>query len=750
MKIICVGGGPAGLYFSILMKKLDPRHDVTVIERNKADDTFGWGVVFSEETLGNFRDADPESYAQIESSFVRWKDILISDRGQVFYSSGHDFCGIARKKLLNILQQRAASVGVTVIFESDVTDFEQFENADVLVGADGLNSLIRKSRESAFRPKLDPRKSRYIWLGLEKKLENFSFFFRENGHGLFQAHAYSFDESMSTFIVETDEESWTRAGLDKADETQSIGYISELFAADLGGGVLKGNRSRWLKFNTVRNEKLVDGNVALMGDAAHTAHFSIGSGTKLAMEDAIGLRNAFKAHGTNVSAAFEAYNTDRLAAGMRVQRAAQQSLEWFENVKRYHEAFEPLQFAFSLLTRSRRIGHENLKIRDANFVASVDKFFADRARAIPLAENEVAPPPMFTPFMLRGMKLENRVVVSPMCMYSAKDGLIDDFHLVHYGSRAIGGAGLVITEMTDVSAEGRITPGCAGIYTDEQRDAWKRVVDFVHTHSRAKIAMQLGHAGRKGATRLMWEGMDEPLKENAWRLLAPSSIAWKDGSQVPRAMTRADMDLVREQYVAAAKRANDAGFDMLEIHMAHGYLLAEFLSPITNRRDDEYGGSLENRARFPLEIYDAVRRAWPMQKPMSARISATDWIEQGFSIEDATEFATMLAEHGCDIVDVSSGQTDPQSQPVYSRGWQTPFSDAIRNDARVATMAVGAISTPDEVNSILAGGRADLVLLARPHLDDPYWTLHAAKSQNYFAQEWPMQYDVVRPRPKAT
>ena len=740
VKIVSVGGGPAGLYLGILAKKRDPRHDIVIYERNRADDTFGWGVVFSEETLGNLRDADAESYEAIEREFVRWKDITIHDRGVVTRSTGHDFCGLSRKRLLQILQARAVELGVDVRFSTEVPDFRDVaRGADLVLGADGLNSTVRAAYADVFRPNLDLRRARYIWLGASRRLPEFTFLFRENGHGLFQVHAYPFDENTSTFIVETDEQTWRNAGLDTAEEAQSIAYCEALFARELDGARLQGNRSRWLQFTTVRNERWSHENVVLLGDAAHTAHFSIGSGTKLAMEDSIALAQAISVE-SDVPRALASYEAERRPVVERIQRAAQESLEWFENVRRYHQAFEPAQFAFSLLTRSRRLTHANLRLRDGALLAEVDRGFARRA-GLEVAEDTVAVPPIFTPLSVRGLVLENRVVVSPLCMYSAVDGVPGDFHLVHLGSRAMGGAGLVMTEMTDVSADARITLGCTGIWNEAQELGWKRIVDYVHTHTRAKIGLQLAHAGRKGSTKLPWESArpDEPLVDGAWEVIGPSPIPYAPYSPVPREMTRADMDRVKADFARAAERAARAGFDLCELHLAHGYLLSSFLTPVSNQRTDEYGGGIEGRMRFPLEVFDAVRDAWPYDRPLAARVSASDWIAGGTTPEDVVTLARALAERGCDLIDVSSGMTTPDGKPPYGRCWMTHLSDLVRNEARVATMTVGGISTPDEVNSILAAGRADLCVLARPHLADPYWTLHAAADLGVEVA-WPKPY----------
>jgi anthraniloyl-CoA monooxygenase len=740
MKIVSIGGGPAGLYLAILMKKADPAHDITIVERNKPGDTFGFGVVFSDETLGNFAEADPESYAAITAAFAHWTDIDIHFKGQVVTSTGHGFSGMARVKLLDILSKRAESLGVRIVHEREVKDVAEFPDADLILAADGVNSAIRAKYADRFKPSLDWRRNKFVWLGTTRPHPAFTFHFKEHASGLFRVHAYQYDRSHSTFIVETTEDTWKRAGLDKASEDETLAFCDKLFAEELAGHRLIANRSIWRTFPTIRCAHWHFDNVVLMGDAVHTAHFSIGSGTKLAMEDSIELAKALNAH-KNVRDALAAYEAVRKPQTESTQRAAQTSLEWFEETERYR-GLDPLDFAFAMLTRSMRITHTNLKLRDPALVAKIDSRFAERAGV-------ASAPPMFVPFKLRDMTLPNRIVVSPMCQYSAEDGLPNDWHLVHLGSRALGGAGLIMTEMTDVSAEGRITPGCAGLYTDAHADAWKRAVDFVHTNSPAKIGIQLAHAGRKGSTRKAWEGIDEPLPSGNWPLIAASALPYKKGSQTPREITRADMDKVKADFVRAAQLAERAGFDILELHMAHGYLLAGFLSPLTNRRADEYGGSLANRLRYPLEVFDAVRAAWPAAKPISVRISATDWKEGGTTPDDAVGIAMALKARGCDIVDVSAGQTVDDDSPVYGRLFQTPFSDRIRHEAGIPTMTVGAISTWADANTILAAGRADLCVLARAHLFDPYWTRHAAQEQGYDLP-WPPQYESVRrfaPRP---
>ncbi len=744
MKIVSIGGGPSGLYFSILMKKADPGHDVIVLERNRPDDTFGFGVVFSDATLENFAEADPETHAEITRAFAHWDDIDIHYGGEVLTTTGHGFSGLARQALLDILQRRCVELGVTLRFQTEVGDLDALADADLVLGADGVNSTVRARYAEHFRPQIDWGWSRFVWLGTTFPYSAFTFMFKEDAHGLWRVHAYRYNATHSTFILETTEDAWRKAGLDSATEDDTIAFVERLFARELNGHPILKNRSLWRSFPTVRNARWHHGHTVLIGDAAHTAHFSIGSGTKLAMEDSIALATALAAH-RDVPQALAAYEAERRPQVESTQRAAQMSLAWFEQTERYHGRLAPIQFAFNLLTRSLRITHENFRLRDAKFVETVDGWFAEQAsiQSRVTVPAQPAPPPMFTPFRLRGMLLANRVVVSPMCQYSAEDGAVGDWHLAHLGSRAIGGAGLVITEMTDVSREGRITPACAGMYRPEHVTAWRRIVEFVHRYSAAKIGLQLAHAGRKGSTKLLWEGESEPLDEGNWPLVSASPIPYFPHSQVPREMTRGDMDRVREDFVRAALMAEQAGFDMLELHFAHGYLLASFLSPLTNVRRDEYGGTLANRARYPLEVFDAVRAVWPAEKPISVRISATDWAEGGFGPDDAVALSAWLKAHGGDAVNVSSGQTVPYQTPRYGRLYQTPFSELIRHETGIPTMTVGAISTYADVNSILAAGRADLCVLARAHLYDPYWTRHAAFEQG-FELPWPDQYQSMR------
>lgn len=752
MRIECIGGGPGGLYFSLLMKKAYPEAQITVTERNRADDTFGWGVVFSDETLGGIAEADPESYAAIQESFAYWTDIDTEHKGEWVRSTGHGFCGLARRKLLSILQERAKELGVELRYGVEVEP-DALPEADLIVACDGVASRIREHHADVFRPTLDWRKAKFTWLGTTLPLDAFTFVFRENEHGLFQVHAYPFqrgDETLSTWIVECHEDVWREAGLQDATEEDTVAYMEKLFGDLLGEHRLLTNRSIWRTFPTVRCEKWSHGNMVLIGDAAHTAHFSIGSGTKLAMEDSIALAQAFECHGTaDVPAALAAYEEARRIDVSKTQHAAQTSLEWFENSARYLDQ-DPLTFSFNLMTRSKRITYDNLALRDPKLVKDTNVAWCER-HGIDLAEDGSPPPPMFTPYDLAGLALTNRVVVSPMCQYSATDGTPDDWHLVHLGSRATGGAGLIISEMTNVSAQGRITHGCTGIYTDEHTQAWRRVTDFVHAHSASKIAIQLGHAGRKASCSLPWEG-DAPLDgPTAWPTIGPSALPFAEGWHRPKAMDAGDMSQVRGEYVAAAQRAHEAGFDAVEVHMAHGYLLSSFLSPTSNQRSDEYGGSLENRMRFPLEVLDAVREAWPKGKPVLVRISATDWLEgsedhgPGFTADESVGLARALAEHGCDLIDVSTAGNTPASKPVYGRMYQVPFAERIRYEAKVPVMAVGAIQGDDHVNTILLAQRADLCALARPHLLDPNLTLRAAAARGQRLDSWPKPYLVVRP-----
>ncbi|WP_427026309.1 bifunctional salicylyl-CoA 5-hydroxylase/oxidoreductase (plasmid) [Aureimonas ureilytica] len=752
MRIVCIGGGPAGLYFALLMKKNHPEHSITVVERNRPYDTFGWGVVFSDATMVAMRQWDPESAAEIEDAFNHWDDIELIFKGETLRTTGHGFVGIGRKKLLNILQSRCEALGVELRFETEVNGDEDFPDADLVIASDGFNSKVRNKYADIFEPDLVKRPNRFVWLGTNKLFDAFTFDFKKTEHGWFQAHIYKFDDKTSTFIVETTEEAFAAHGLETMSQDESIAFCENLFADTLDGAPLMTNArhmrgSAWLNFSRLICGKWshFNGNshVVLMGDAAHTAHFAIGSGTKLALEDAIELTRQFNAHGHGrdaIPAVLDDYEAIRRVDVARIQNAARNAMEWFEVVgERYADQLPPQQFMYSMLTRSQRISHENLRLRDPVWLEGYERWFAEQS-GVPAKNGERPLPPMLTPYRLRGVTLKNRIVMSPMAMYSATDGEIGDFHLVHIGSRAMGGAALVFPEMTCVSADARITPGCLGLWNDTQAQGWKRLADFVHANSDAKLGIQIGHAGRKGATKLAWDGIDEPLGEGAWPLLSASALPYLKHSAVPKAMDRADMDRVLADFVAATRRAADAGVDWLELHCAHGYLLSSFLSPLTNKREDEYGGSHENRARYPLEVFRAVRAAWPEDKPISVRLSAHDWFEGGNTPDDAAIFARMFKEAGADMIDCSSGQVWKEEKPVYGRLFQTPFSDKIRNEVGIPTIAVGAISEADHANSVISAGRADLCAIARPHLADPAWTLHEAAKIGIRDVAWPKQY----------
>ena len=751
MKILCIGGGPAGLYFSLLMKQQNPSHHITVVERNRPYDTFGWGVVLSDQTLNNLRVADPHTAQLIGDAFNHWDDIEVFFKGRSIRSTGHGFCGIGRKHLLNILQQRCEELGVQLVFETDVMDdqalAEQYQ-ADLVIASDGLNSRIRTRYAESYQPDIDVRNCRFVWLGTHKTFDAFTFAFEQTEHGWFQAHAYKYDAHTSTFIVETPDAVWRAHGLDRMSQEEAIAFCQNLFAKYLDGHALMSNAAHlrgsaiWIQFPRVickswvhwmhaERDKPIP--VVLMGDAAHTAHYSIGSGTKLALEDAIDLVNIFAQHAdANVSTVLQAYEDRRSVEVLKIQNAARNSTAWFEHVDRYtHMNIE--QFTYSLLTRSQRISHENLRLRDPTWLGQFESWLAAG----------IAIAPMLLPFKLRELQLKNRIVVSPMATYSAVDGVVNDFHLVHHGARALGGAGLLMVEMTSPTPEGRITPGCPGLWDDNQQHAFKRITDFVHQNN-AYIGLQLGHSGAKGSTQLGWDAIDEPLLEDNWPLMAASPVAYGPNNAVPRPMTTADMQTLTAQFVQATQRADAAGFDWLELHCAHGYLLSGFICPLTNNRTDNYGGSLANRCRYPLEVFEAMRAVWPTRKPMSVRISAHDWAPGGNTDDDAVEIARLFQKAGCDLIDVSSGQTTRSAKPVYGRMYQTPFSDRIRNELHIATMAVGAISEADHANSIVAAGRADLCAVARPHLADAAWTLHEVAKMGSKDIVWPRVYETGR------
>jgi len=745
MKILCLGGGPASLYFSILMKKQNPRHDITVIERGGRDSTWGFGVVFSDETLQGFMVADSQSYQRIVAEFVYWDGIDTTINGQTIHSDGHGFCGMSRLKLLNILHDRCDDLGVNLRFNTDITDLSRLDTDgyDLVVAGDGLTSLIRTNYEEKFNTTIDWRQNRFCWLATTRPLPDFNFIFRENEHGWWWAHAYGYEAGMSTWIVECSNETFDKSGLDELDEAATKKYCEEIFKADLDGHPLITNRSVWRTFPVVRNEKLFYRNMVLIGDAVRSAHFSIGSGTKLAMEDAIALADCI-ANTDAVGSALQRYQVTRKEDADRLQRTAVTSLSWFEHIDRYATAQEPEQFVFNMICRSKRVTYDNLKLRDRRYIESLDRWFAKHTRdSTGIQDIRIENPvvPVFQPFNIGSMKVENRFQLSAMCQYCAEDGVPDDWHLVHYGSRATGGAGLLNTEMLCIAPEARITPGCAGIWSNDQTEKWRQIVDFIHTHSRAKVCAQIGHAGRKGATCIPWDGgIDQPLQDDAWDLIAPSPLPYLQHSRVPREMTEADMEKVIQDFVRAVQNAQTAGFDMIEIHLAHGYLLSEFISPCTNHRTDEYGGTIENRMRFPQRVLDAVMAAWPDDKPVSARISATDWVAGGTSEEDMLAVATMLKTAGVDIINVSTGQVTKDEAPIYGRMFQVPFSDQIRNEVGIPTIVAGNFTSADQANTVIAAGRCDMVALGRSIMNEPHFVLSAAAHYGHTDQHWAPQY----------
>jgi anthraniloyl-CoA monooxygenase len=746
MKIVCLGGGPASLYFAILMKKANPAHDITVIERGQRDSTWGFGVVFSDDTLRGFMEADAASYKRIVEQFAYWDGIDVSMNGRTVHSGGHGFCGMSRLKLLNVFHDSCETLGVRLRFNTDITSPAQLEmqNYDLVVAGDGLSSILREAYKHHFGTTVDVRKNKFCWLATTLPLDNFSFFFRKNQHGWWWVHAYRYEAGATTWIVECSEETWRQAGLDKASETETRAQMEVLFAEELRGHPLITNRSVWRNFPVIRNEHLFYKNIVLLGDAVRSAHFSIGSGTKLAMEDAITLADCFRNHGDDVQRALQAYEEIRKPEADRLQRTAVTSLSWFEHIDRYARVQQIEQFTFNMLVRSKRVTYENLRLRDAPYVRSIDHWFAGHTKSVTGfddvdTDNPVAP--MFQPFRIGAMRMENRIALSAMCQYSATDGMPNDWHFVHYGARAVGGVGLLHTEMICISPQARITPGCAGIWNGQQTEQWRRIVDFAHAHSKTKVCAQLGHAGRKGATCLPFGGgIDQPLDAGDWEIVAPSRLPYLANSQVPREIDLADMDRIVADFVEATKNSDRAGFDMVEVHMAHGYLLSSFISPVTNLRSDEFGGSLERRMSFPLRVLDAVRSAWPDHKPLSVRISATDWVDDGLSEADMLLMARLLKQHGADVINVSTGQVTKEEKPIYGRMFQAPFADQVRNEIGIATIVAGNITSADQCNTLLAAGRTDIVALGRTLMNEPHFVLNAAAHYGYREQHWPEQY----------
>ncbi len=746
LKIVCLGGGPASLYFSILMKKANPAHDITVIERGDRDSTWGFGVVFSDETLKGLMEADAPTYKRIVEQFAYWGGIDTTIHGKTINSQGHGFCGMSRLKLLNIFHDRCEELGVALQFNTDITSVEQLEpeKQDLVVAGDGITSLLRDTYKDEFGTTMDWRANKFCWLATSKPLDDFEFIFKHNEHGWWWVHAYRYEEGMTTWIVETSESTWQAAGMDTATEEDTRAYVEALFADELDGHPIITNRSIWRTFPVVRNERLYHRNIVLMGDAVRSAHFSIGSGTKLAMEDAIALAGYFAEVGDDVDRALEMYQSIRKDEADRLQRTAVVSLSWFEHIDRYAAVQEAEQFTFNMLCRAKRVTYENLRLRDPDFVAHIDRWFAGHARATTGFDDiDVDDPvvPAFQPFKIGGMRVENRFQLSAMCQYCAEEGNPTDWHLVHYGQRAVGGVGLVNSEMLCVSPEGRITHGCAGLWSEVQTRKWARIVDFVRSNSRAKVCAQIGHSGRKGATCLPWDGgIDEPLPDGGWEIVAPSPLPYLEHSVVPREATPADLDDIVAQFAAAAANADRAGFDMVELHLAHGYLLSSFISPITNRRGDGFGGEIAARMKFPLQVVRAVRDVLPDDKPLSARISATDWADGGLSEEDMLRMASMLKDAGVDVLNVSTGQVTKDEDPIYGRMFQAPFADQIRNEVGIPTIVAGNITTADQANTLIAAGRTDMVAFGRTIMNQPHFVLTAAAHYGHTGQYWPPQY----------
>lgn len=746
LKILCLGGGPSSLYFSILMKKANPGHDITVIERGDRDSTWGFGVVFSDETLRGFMEADAPSYKRIVEQFAYWGGIDTTIHGKTINSQGHGFCGMSRLKLLNVFHDRCDELGVNLRFNTDISDVGQLDTDayDLVVAGDGITSILREKYQDEFGTTMDWRANKFCWLATSKPLDDFEFIFRKNEHGWWWVHAYRYEVGTTTWIVETSEKTWAAAGMEHFSEEDTKNYCEALFKDDLDGHPIVINRSVWRTFPVVRNERLYHKNIVLMGDAVRSAHFSIGSGTKLAMEDGIALASYFAECGNDVQKALDMYQEIRKDEADRLQRTAVVSLSWFEHIDRYAGAQEAEQFTFNMMCRAKRITYDNLRLRDPDFIAGIDKWFAGHVRSttgFDDVDTDKPTVPVFQPFKIGRMRVENRFQLSAMCQYSAVNGTPTDWHLMHYGERAVGGAGLLNTEMLCIAPDARITPGCAGIWNDEQVARWRHIVEFVHKNSKAKMCAQVGHAGRKGATCVPWDGgMDQPLPEASWEILAPSPLPYLGHSAVPREMSVGDMDAVAEQFVAAARNVDRAGFDMIEVHLAHGYLLSTFISPYTNHREDEFGGSIENRMKYPLRVVNAMREVWPEEKPMSARISATDWVDGGLSDEDMVAVASMLKEAGIDIINVSTGQVASEEEPIYGRMFQAPFADQIRNEVHIPTIVAGNISTADQANTLVAAGRTDIVAFGRTIMNDPHFVLRAAAHYGHRNQYWPPQY----------